>query len=118
MTTTTKRILKSDNVKLEGQFRLDLAQVESAGDGPKRTSAASAAPQARIVENHPEFAVIELIQARIVENHPEFAVIELICSCGTGTYLRCEYAGVQAPEASQTQNSTLETSNEVPDQAK
>ena len=101
MTKTTKRILKSDNVKLEGQFHLDLAQVESAEDGAKQTSAASTAPQ-----------------ARIVENHPEFAVIEVICSCGTGTHLRCEYAGVQAPEASQTQNSTLETSNEVPDQAK
>jgi len=101
MTKTTKRILKSDNVKLEGQFHLDLAQAESAEDGRKQTSAASAAPQ-----------------ARIVENHPEFAVIEVICSCGAGTHLRCEYAGVQAPEGSQTQNGTLETPNKVPDQAK
>ncbi len=101
MPKTTKRILKSDDVKLEGQFHLDLAQAGSAKNGPKQISATSAAPQ-----------------TRIVENHPEFAVIEVICSCGTGTHLRCEYAGVQAPEGSQTQNSTLETSNEVPDQAK
>jgi len=100
MAKTAKRILKSDNVKLEGQFHLDLAQPGSAQNGPKRGGAASAAPQ-----------------ARIVENHPEFAVIEVICSCGTGMHLRCEYAGVQAPEGPQTQNSTLEASNEVPDQA-
>ena len=101
MSKAIKRILKSDNVKLEGQFRLDLAQAGFAKDPTKQKSAASAAPQ-----------------ARVVENHPEFAVIEVICSCGTGTYLRCEYTGAQAPEASQTQNGTLETSNEVPDQAK
>lgn len=101
MAKTTKRILKSNNVRLEGQFHLGLAQAESAEGRTRQTSAASAAPQ-----------------ARIVENHSEFAVIELICSCGTGTYLRCEYAGVQAPEACQTQNNKLESSNEVPDQAK
>ncbi len=101
MSKTTKRILKSDDVKLEGQFHLDLAPAGSAKNRPKQTSAASAAPQ-----------------ARVVENHPEFAVIEVICSCGTGTYLRCEYAGAQAPEGSQTQNGMLETSNKVPDQAK
>jgi hypothetical protein len=101
MSKTTKRILKSDNVKLEGQFRLGLEQGGSAKDQPKQRSAASAAPQ-----------------ARIVENHPEFAVIEVICSCGTGTYLRCEYPGAQTPEDSQTQNGTVETSNEVPEQAK
>jgi hypothetical protein len=101
MTKKAKRILKKDNVKLEGRFHLDLAKAGSSRDGPKQRSAASSAPQ-----------------ARIVESHPEFAVIEVICSCGTGTLLRCEYAGAQAPEGPQKQNSTLETSNKVPDQAK
>ncbi len=101
MPKTAGHILKSDEVKLEGQFRLDVAQVQSQTGGPKEQSPALNAPQ-----------------VRIVENHPEFAVIEVICSCGTGTYLRCEYGGAQAPEGSQTQNGTLETSNKVPDQAK
>ena len=101
MSKTTRRILKSGDVKLGDRFHLDLAQAGSPKDGPKPRSAASAAPQ-----------------VHIVENHPEFAVIEVICSCGTGTYLRCEYGGAQAPEGSQTQNGTLETPNKVPDQAK
>ena len=101
MSKKTKRILKKDNVKLEGRFHLDLAQDGSAKNGLKQRSAASSAPQ-----------------ARIVESNPEFAVIEVICSCGTGTLLRCEYAGAQAPDGPQKQNSTLETSNKVPNQAK
>jgi hypothetical protein len=32
------------------------------------------------------------LKARIVEQTPQFAVIEINCSCGTKTYLRCEYA--------------------------
>jgi hypothetical protein len=100
MAKTVKRIIKSDNVKFEGRFHLGLAQAGSAKNGPKQASAASAAPQ-----------------ARILENHPEFAVIEVICSCGAGMHLRCEYAGAQAPEGPQIQDSTLEASNEVPDQA-
>ena len=101
MSKKTKRILKKDNVRFEGRFHLDLAQAGSAKDGTKQRSAASSAPQ-----------------ARIVESYPEFAVIEVICSCGTGTLLRCEYAGAHAPERPQKQNGALEASNNVPDQAK
>lgn len=81
------RVLKSNNVKLEGQFRLDGTKI---GTGlPKAKNTLSASPQ-----------------ASIVENHPEFAVIELICSCGTKTCLRCEYtAGAESSaDGSQTQN--------------
>lgn len=78
MATAAGRILKSDKVKLEGRFLLDTAQ---AGLGsPKQQIAALSAPQ-----------------VRILENHEQYVVIEVICSCGTKTSLKCEYAGAPAP---------------------
>ena len=77
--------MKSNEVKLEGQFHLDLAK---AGLGlPKQPVAASSAPK-----------------VRILENHPEYAVIEVTCSCGTKISLKCEYAGAaaQVPDDPQT----------------
>ena len=70
MGRATGHILKSNNVKFEGQFQLDAVQSEPNSSGEER-NAASAPPQ-----------------VRIVENHPEFAVIEITCSCGTKTYLK------------------------------
>ena len=70
------KILKSDSVILEGQFRLDAAQT---GLTPtKKKAAPSAAPR-----------------ACIVENHSESCIIEITCPCGTKTYVRCEYANGQ-----------------------
>jgi len=77
MIRTTGRILKSDDVKLEGQFLLDVAKAGS--DLPKQQIAASSAPQ-----------------VRILENHPEYAVLEVTCSCGRKMSLKCEYAGATA----------------------
>jgi hypothetical protein len=79
-------ILKSDDVKLEGQFRLEVAQVQSPTGRPQEKRPALVAPQ-----------------VRIVEKHLEFADIEITCSCGTKTYLKCEYAGAQALEEPKTQ---------------
>ncbi len=76
MGRTLGRILKADNVKLEGQVHLDVVQVPA---GPKGGNAVSATPQ-----------------VRIVENHPEFAVMEITCFCGAKTHLRCEYAGAES----------------------
>jgi hypothetical protein len=97
MARTSGRILKSDDVTLEGQYHLDVAQAESAGGEPQPRSTAPAATQ-----------------ARILENHPEYAVIEVTCSCGTRMCLRCEYSGAQAQKNSQTQNGATE----APDQTK
>jgi hypothetical protein len=77
MLKTATRILKSENIKLEGRFQLDIGQTES--DLPKRTIPASSPPQ-----------------ARMSENHPDYAVIEVTCSCGTTISIRCEYAEAQA----------------------
>jgi len=78
MATAAGRILKSDEVKLEGRFLLDSAQAGS--DSPKQQVAASSAPQ-----------------VRILENHEKYAVIEVICPCGARTSLKCEYVGAAAP---------------------
>ena len=64
MATVAGRILKSNEVKLEGRILLDAAQAGL--DSPKKQVAASSAPQ-----------------VRILENHEQYAVIEVICSCGT-----------------------------------
>ena len=95
MGKTAGRILKGSDVKLEGRFTLDIVQPEPGQ--PKQPGTALAEPQ-----------------VRIVESQPEFAVIEITCSCGAGMYLRCEYAGVKAPEVSQKQNGV----SQVPDQTK
>ena len=79
------RILKSNDVKLEGQFHLGAAQDGS--DSPKRQVAASSAPK-----------------VRILENHPEYAVIEVTCSCGTTMSVKCEYAGAAAQAPDDPQN--------------
>jgi len=94
MKKAVSRILKSGDVILEGQFLLDVPQAMSSL--PKQQGAALAAPQ-----------------VRILENHPEYAVIEVVCSCGTEMCLRCEYAGAPAPEDSQTQNGKIEVPNQT-----
>ena len=73
MQPTTGRILKSSEVEVEGCIRLDLAATEP---GPTKSVTAGSPPA----------------RARLVEDHPDFAVIEVTCSCGQKTYLRCEYA--------------------------
>ncbi len=85
MIRTAGRILKSNDVKLEGQFHLDVANAGS--DSPKQQVVPLSEPQ-----------------VHILENHPEYAVIEVTCSCGTKMSLKCEYAGAaaQAPDDPQT----------------
>ena len=70
------RILKSNDVKLQGRFQLDMAHIST--KTAKSQNSTLAAPQ-----------------VRIVEKHSEFAVIEITCSCGTITHLKCEYAEVE-----------------------
>jgi len=67
MAEAVGRILKSEQVKLEGRIQLNAARSQS-GTRPGRVA-----------------------QTRIVENHPEFAIIEITCCCGAKTYLRCQY---------------------------
>ena len=78
MGKTVGHILKANDTELEGQFHLDLTRASPSP--PTKKKPASTMPT-----------------ARIVENHPEFAVVEVTCSCGTKTHLKCEYAGAEAP---------------------
>ena len=72
MQSPTGRILKSRDVKLEGQFRLDTGR-EVPNSANEKNAALSPAG------------------VRIVEKHPEFAVMEVTCGCGTKMHIRCEY---------------------------
>lgn len=89
MRKTAVRILKGSDVKVEGQFVLDLVQPETE---PSKQSAT---------------AVVEP-KVRIIETKPDFSVIEVTCSCGTLLHLRCEYAGSKTPPA-KPQNSNTKT---------
>ena len=82
MRNTTGRILKESDVKLDGQFTLDIVQTEKSS---------SIEPAADLVEP----------KVRIVESQADFSVIEITCSCGTSMFLRCEYASVKAAEVSE-----------------
>ena len=83
MTETSGRILRSDDVELEGQYRLGLVpdEFEASAQGPN--NGVMAAPQ-----------------ARIVENGPTYAVIEVTCSCGAKVCLKCEYSDAEVSESS------------------
>jgi hypothetical protein len=78
MAKAAGRILKGNNVKLGDRFQLDTSEV--APTPTKGKDVASATPQ-----------------VSIVENQPEFVVMEVTCSCGTKTYVRCEYAAAEYP---------------------
>lgn len=79
MENAAGHILKSDTVNLQGSFVLDVEQTCSGSS--KKGTVTSAAPQ-----------------GRIVENHPGFAVIEVTCCCGSKTHIRCEYANVESTD--------------------
>jgi len=77
MENAARRILKSNDVRLEGQFRLDLGQ--GVPSSVNKGSVTSAKPQ-----------------VRIMESHPEFTILEVICGCGVKTHIRCEYTNAQS----------------------
>lgn len=77
MIQTINRVLKSDEVEIDGKCHLDIGRsVSSAQPGKNNNSAAA--------------------KARILDNTNEYALIELICSCGKKTLVRCEYGDVSA----------------------
>ena len=84
MIRTAGRIIKSKGVKFEGRFLLDVTKVGLGS--PKREITGVAEPQ-----------------VRVLENHPQYAVIEVTCSCGTKMSLKCDYAGATAPATEDTQ---------------
>jgi len=75
-------ILKSSDVKVEGEFRLE---IDPPNEQPPRLPDQTGAPP----------------QVRIVENHPEYALIEFACACGKKSHIKCQY--------DQTQSTTNQT---------
>ena len=85
MIKTAGRILKSNDVKLEGRFHLEI--TNNGLHMPKPQTTASLEPH-----------------VCVLENHPQYAVIEVTCGCGRKMSLKCEYATApaQGPDKQQT----------------
>ena len=74
MVQPVNRILKSDDVEVDGLLHLDLvAACPSTQNG--------------------RHAAVGKQSVRILENQNEYAVVEVTCSCGRKTIIRCDYAG-------------------------
>lgn len=95
MARTSGRILKGQDVELQGQYRLEAGQVTPPKPEP---SPAQAGPAVK--------------QARIIENHPDYVVLEVTCSCGAKMVLRCKYAGDQTPDNYKIENDTHAVSSQ------
>ena len=76
MLKTGVNIIKSSDVKVEGEFQLD---IDLPTDRPRSVSRDAAIPQ-----------------VRIVENHEEYALIEFTCACGNKTCIECRYDRTQS----------------------
>lgn len=72
-----KHILRNEEVELQGQVQI--------GSAPTVSSTQASAPKDSATQ-----------QVCIVENHPQYAIIEVTCSCGEKTYLKCEYATAES----------------------
>ncbi|MBN2136666.1 MAG: hypothetical protein JW720_02555 [Sedimentisphaerales bacterium] len=84
MKNTQGNILKSAEVTVSGSFKLDAAQPTHAIP-PQQTKKHNVPPN-----------------ARIIENTPEYAVIEITCPCGEKTHLKCDYEN-NDPDTTQTE---------------
>ncbi len=95
MKTATGHILRSNDVESGGRYRLTMTQP-----GP-------------VLQNEQGTA---RPQVRIVENGPDFSVLEIICGCGRRTYLQCEYANDrQVIENSLIQETAAGAAKQVPE---
>ncbi len=77
MIQTMNRVLKSDEVELDGRCHLDIGASVS----QHNRNAAAAGPK-----------------VKLVDNNNEYALIEFVCACGKKTIVRCEYNNVSAPK--------------------
>ena len=66
------RILRGDNIKVEGKFQLGSTLTKTTSQVANNVH--SGEPQ-----------------VRVIENNSEFTIIEVTCSCGTKTSVKCEH---------------------------
>ncbi|MGE5297113.1 MAG: hypothetical protein ACM3VT_20000 [Solirubrobacterales bacterium] len=72
MARTMRRILKAAEVVSEAPLRLSLDPAAATSCDASRSGTGAS-------------------NVRIVQNHPEYAVIEVTCACGKITLIRCDY---------------------------
>ncbi len=76
------RILKSDEVEIDGRCNLEIGHAFSPAQHSRTGSVVAA-------------------KAKIIDNNNEYALIELTCACGRKTLVRCDYGNASAPPNSQ-----------------
>jgi hypothetical protein len=77
----TITILKKQQVKEGGRFRIPARPVGATGvAGIPRPATAGGTPQ-----------------AKVVENTADYAILEVICGCGQTLYIQCNYAPPGSP---------------------
>ena len=96
MEGTSGRILKRENVILDGQYHLDMGQTQVGRDESGRKKAVSVPSQ-----------------VCILEDHPEYAVLRVSCACGAHICVRCEYPGSNTPDHSQKHDDTAGKSDQI-----
>ena len=67
------RVLKANEVEVSGTYSLSTGM----SSGPGAQGAAQ---------------VLGTPQARIVEQHPQYAVLEITCACGHTMQVKCDYS--------------------------
>jgi hypothetical protein len=80
MSQNLGQVIRKNQVKNAGSCRLDHDAVYAQ---PSRATAAK--PMPTDASSRPP-------QIRIVENTPQGVVLECTCSCGTKTYIQCDYS--------------------------
>lgn len=95
MEGTSRRILRNEDVILKGQYYLGVGQSEVGRDKPQRKNTVSASAR-----------------ASILENHPEYVVLEVICTCGEKICLRCEYGNAKTPNNEQRQSNAAKVESD------
>jgi len=80
MVKSEVRIIRGNNVRIQGQHRLGLAPGLPGPAG--QPASHNAQPR----------------QVAIVQSNPEFAVVEVTCACGRKMHFRCTYAPTEPKE--------------------
>ena len=96
MEGTSGRILRREDVILDGQYHLDMGQTHINRAKPQQ-----------------EKAVSTPTQVSILEDHPEYAILKVSCACGANICVRCEYAGSKTPDHSQKRDSAALESGQI-----
>jgi len=98
MAKAVGRIIKRNDVELEGQVQLGLAYGRAFKDRLRAASKPKPGASEDTTTSGSVACDAGKSSVQIVENQPGFAVIEITCCCGEKTYLRCEYVSQENPK--------------------